>query len=57
MTRGVEILRLKGGANKASKMRNVTAPNRKTRDRCAAKMVGSLARTANADGSISYVGP
>ena len=47
MTRGVEILRLKGGANKASKMRNVTA----------AKLVGSLARTANADGSISYVCP
>jgi hypothetical protein len=57
MTRGVEILRLKGGASKASKMKSVTAPNRRTRDRYAAKMVGSLARTANADGSISYVCP
>jgi hypothetical protein len=57
MTRGVEILRLKGGATKASKMKSVTAPNRKTRDRYAAKMVGSLAQTANADGSISYVCP
>ena len=57
MTRGVEVLRLKGGAAKASKMKKVTAPNRKTRDRYAAKMVGSLAQVANADGSVSYVCP
>ena len=57
MTRGVEVLRLKGGAAKASKMRKVTAPSRKTRDRYAAKMVGSLAQVSNADGSVSYVCP
>jgi hypothetical protein len=38
-------------------MKKVTAPSRKARDRYAAKMVGSLAQTANADGTISYVCP
>ena len=57
MSRGVEVLRLKGGAAAASRMKSVTAPSRKTRDRYAAKMVGSLARTTNADGSVSYVCP
>jgi hypothetical protein len=57
MARGVEVLRLKGDARKASKMKKVTAPSRKSRDRYAPKMVGALAQVANADGSTSYVCP
>ena len=38
-------------------MKRVTAPSRKSRDRYAAKVVGGLAKTANADGSVSYVCP
>jgi hypothetical protein len=57
MSRGVEVLRLKGDTASAARMKSVTAPSRKSRDRYAAKMVGSLAQTANADGSVSYVCP
>jgi hypothetical protein len=57
MARGVEVLRLDRGAAAASRMKSVTAPNRKARDRYAAKVVGGLAVSANADGSTSYVCP
>jgi hypothetical protein len=56
MSRGVEILRLKGGANASSKMSKVVAPSR-TRDRYAAKAVGALATSVADDGSVSYVCP
>jgi hypothetical protein len=57
MTRGVEVLRLNRGATAAARMKSVTAPSRKARDPYAAKVVGGLAVSANADGSTSYVCP
>jgi hypothetical protein len=56
MSRGVEVLRLKGGAKTAAKMKKVSAPTRR-KSRWDAKAVGALASVTNADGSVSYVCP
>ncbi len=55
MNRGVEVLRIKGGAGASSRMKSVVAPSVK-RDRFAAKPVSSLARTS-ANGGTSYICP
>ena len=56
MERGIEVIRIKKGANAAGRMKSVTAPNL-GRDPAAARPVDSLDRTVNSDGSVSYVCP
>jgi len=56
MTRGIEVIRIKKGAHAAGRMKSVTAPNL-GRDPAAARPVGSLDRSVNSDGSVSYVCP
>jgi hypothetical protein len=56
MDRGVEILRMKKGVHAAKRMKAVTAPSVK-RDPLAARPVGSLDRSVNSAGSVSYVCP
>jgi hypothetical protein len=57
MARGIEVLRLKQGADASRTMKSVTAPSVK-RDRFAAKPVASLDRTVSStSGGVSYVCP
>jgi hypothetical protein len=56
MSRGIEVLRLKEGANASRRMKAVTAPDA-TSTRFGAKLAGGLERTVNSDGSVSYVCP
>jgi hypothetical protein len=58
MSRGVEVLKIKGGTAAASRMKKVTAPSVK-RDRFAPKPVGSLGRTASFGdaGGTGYICP
>lgn len=46
MSRGVEVLRMKGGARASGRMKAVTAPSVR-RDRFAARPVGGLAQAAS----------
>jgi len=55
MNRGIEVLRIKGGAAASARMKSVVAPSVR-RDRFASKPVSSLAR-ASADGGAGYVCP
>ena len=55
MSRGVEILRMKKGADASRRMKAVTAPSVK-RDPLAAKPVGALATNVG-DAGVSYVCP
>jgi hypothetical protein len=56
MRRGIEVLRLKQGANASRRMKSVTAPTARP-SRFAAKVAGGLERTVKSDGSVSYVCP
>jgi hypothetical protein len=56
MERGIEVIRIKKGAQAAGRMKSVTAPSL-GRDPAAARPVDSLDRTVNSDGSVSYVCP
>jgi hypothetical protein len=56
MARGIEVIRIKKGAQAAGRMKSVTAPSL-GRDPAAARPVGSLDRSVNGDGSVSYVCP
>jgi hypothetical protein len=56
MSRGIEVLRMKQGANASRRMKSVTAPDAKS-SRFGAKPVGGLERTVNSDGGASYVCP
>jgi hypothetical protein len=56
MSRGIEVLRLKQGANASRRMKSVTAPTA-GRSRFTAKAAGGLERTVKSDGSVSYVCP
>jgi hypothetical protein len=56
MSRGIEVLRMKQGANASRRMKSVTAPDAKS-SRFSAKPVGGLERSVNSDGGASYVCP
>jgi hypothetical protein len=56
MARGIEVIRIKKGAQAAGRMKSVTAPSL-GRDPAAARPVGSLDRSVAADGRVSYVCP
>jgi hypothetical protein len=58
MSRGVEVLRLKKGAAAAAKMKAVTAPSVRKKDRFAAKPVSSLSSNSTSHGSeASFICP
>jgi hypothetical protein len=56
MDRGIEVLRMKKGANASRRMKSVSAPSAKP-SRFTSKRVGALDSTVNSDGSVSYVCP
>jgi hypothetical protein len=56
MDRGIEILRMKQGANASRRMKSVTAPNAKS-SRFTSEPVGALDRRLSSTGSVSYVCP
>jgi hypothetical protein len=56
MSRGIEVLRMKQGANASRRMKSVTAPDAKS-SRFGAEPVGGLERTVGGDGRASYVCP
>ena len=56
MARGIEVIRIKKGAHAAGRMKAVTAPNLGS-DPAAARPVGSLDRSVDGNGSVSYVCP
>ena len=57
MTRGVEVLRLRGGATAAPRMKNVAAPSVRRRATATRPSRSRARPDANADGSLSYVCP
>jgi hypothetical protein len=56
MDRGIEVLKMRKGANASRRMKSVTAPTGRV-SRFASKPVGALSSTVNSDGSVSYVCP
>jgi hypothetical protein len=56
MSRGIEVLRMKQGANASRRMKSVTAPDAKS-SRFGAEPVGGLERSVRSDGGVSYVCP
>jgi hypothetical protein len=56
MDRGIEVLKMRKGANASRRMKSVTAPTGKI-SRFTSKPVGALSSTVNSDGSVSYVCP
>ena len=56
MDRGIEVLRMKKGANASRRMKSVTAPSARS-SRFTSRPVGALDGIPNSDGSVSYVCP
>jgi hypothetical protein len=56
MSRGVEVLRIRGDTARSARMKSVTAPSVKA-DRFAAKPVGGLVRVSSANGASRFVCP
>jgi hypothetical protein len=56
MSRGVEVLRIRGDTARSARMKSVTAPSVKA-DRFAARPVSSLVRVASPDGAPRFVCP